>query len=224
MTPLARLLIATTNAGKVAEFRTLLGETAFIWLDDLTTLRNPPTVEETGSSFLENAAIKASAYASYFGCWAMADDSGLAVDAMGGKPGIHSARWAAMHDAGSGDGDNNALLLEQLKDIEEPHRNASFWCALALSDEEGRIVMTCQESVTGRLLESPRGTNGFGYDPLFFIDALGKTTAETTSEEKLAVSHRGKAMRMMAEMMRDEGLIESPEPFITDTTEESSHE
>ena len=210
MTPLARLLIATKNAGKVTEFRSLLGHQAFIWLDDLTTIsaKDPPEVEETGSSFLENASIKAAAYASHYGCWALADDSGLAVDALEGKPGIFSARWADMHGVGKGDAHNNHLVLKQLKEVPEAGRTARFLCALALADEEGRIVMTCQDSVEGRLLREPRGSNGFGYDPLFFIDSLGKTTAELTSQEKDAVSHRGKAMRMMAEMMKDEGLIE----------------
>lgn len=208
MTPLARLLIATKNAGKVAEFRSLLGEEAFIWLDDLSSMKDVPDVDETGVSFLENAQLKAAAYATRFDCWALADDSGLAIDALSGKPGIYSARWAAMNNAGQGDADNNRLVLEQMKDVDDPKRTARFLCALALSDEEGRIVMTCQDSVEGRLLREPRGENGFGYDPLFFVDEAGKTSAEMTPDEKHAISHRGKAMRLMAEMMKDEGLIE----------------
>lgn len=206
MTPLARLLIATTNAGKVAEFRALLGD-ATIYLDDLSQKAKVPEVEETGSSFLENAQIKAAAYALHFDCWAIADDSGLCVDALGGKPGIFSARWASQHNAGEGDADNNKLVLEQLKDVPDHERSARFQCAIAVSDEEGRIVMTCQESVEGEMLREPRGTNGFGYDPLFYVPSQGKTSAEMTGDEKHAISHRGKAMRMMIELLRDEGLI-----------------
>lgn len=206
MTPLARLLLATTNAGKVAEFRALLGK-ATIYVDDLSQRAKVPEVEETGSSFLENAQIKASAYAMYYDCWALADDSGLCVDALGGKPGIYSARWASQHDAGQGDADNNKLLLYQLIDVEDDRRTARFQCALAVSDEEGRIVMTCQESVEGLILREARGTNGFGYDPLFFVPSHAKTSAEMSGDEKHAISHRGKAMRMMIELLRDEGLI-----------------
>jgi XTP/dITP diphosphohydrolase len=206
VTPLARLLIATTNAGKVAEFRALMGDAA-IYVDDLSQKTNVPEIEETGSSFLENAQIKAAAYALRYDCWALADDSGLCIDALAGKPGIYSARWAAKHDAGEGDAANNRLVLDQLKDVEDEQRTARFMCALAVSDEEGRIVMTCQDSVEGRLLREPRGSNGFGYDPLFFVESHGKTSAEMTGDEKHAISHRGKAMRTMAQLLRDEGLI-----------------
>jgi XTP/dITP diphosphohydrolase len=206
VTPLARLLIATTNAGKVAEFRTLLGDAA-VYVDDLSQKTNVPDVEETGSSFLENAQIKAAAYALRFDCWALADDSGLCIDALADKPGIFSARWAAKHGAGRGDAANNALVLEQLKDVEDDKRTARFMCALAVSDEDGRIVMTCQDSVEGTMLREPRGANGFGYDPLFFVESHGKTSAEMTGDEKHVISHRGKAMRTMVQLLKDEGLI-----------------
>ncbi len=206
MTPLELLLIATKNKGKVSEFRELI-DVASLAVDDLTNHAPSPDVVEDGASFLENACKKASEYARRFQCWALADDSGLAVDALDGDPGIHSARWAQMHDAGKGDADNNRLLLEQMDDFDDSKRTARFMCALALADEQGRIVLTCQDSVEGRLLREARGSKGFGYDPLFFVDAHGKTTAELSSEEKHNISHRGKAMRTMVKLMREHGLL-----------------
>lgn len=206
MRPLDSLLIATKNKGKVAEFRDLIDGSGLA-LEDLSDGRHDQEVVEDGATFLENACKKASEYARHFTCWSLADDSGLAVDALEGDPGIHSARWAAMHDAGKGDADNNRLLLEQLQDVEDEKRTARFMCALALADELGRIVLTCQDSVEGRLLREARGSNGFGYDPLFLIDSLGRTVAELTSDEKHAVSHRGKAMRTMVELMKQHGLL-----------------
>jgi XTP/dITP diphosphohydrolase len=207
MRPIERLLVATKNQGKVAEFRELLNAQR-VSVEDLCDGRGSPHVEEIGLSFLENAQLKARSYASYFKVWSLADDSGLAVDALDGKPGVHSARWAEMHDAGKGDADNNALLLKQLDAVPDEKRTGRFLCALALADEAGRIVLTCQGSVEGRILREPRGTNGFGYDPLFFFEHLGKTTAELTSDQKHAISHRGQAMRRMVELMRDVKLID----------------
>ena len=200
------LLIATKNAGKVAEFRELIAGRN-VALSDLSGDPTAPDVEEDGTSFLENACLKASAYAKHARCWALADDSGLAVDALDGKPGIHSARWAAVHDAGKGDADNNRLLLKQLDSVPDDRRAARFVCALALADDQGRIVLTCQDEVRGSMLREPRGSNGFGYDPLFFVESFGKTTAELTSDEKHAISHRGKAMRRMVGLMEEHGLL-----------------
>ena len=206
MTPLDSMLIATKNKGKVSEFRELIGDTAMA-LRDLADERSTPDVVEDGASFLENACKKAREYAIHFSCWAMADDSGLAVDALDGDPGIHSARWAQMHKAGKGDADNNRLLLMQIDGVPDEKLKARFMCALALSDEKGRVILTAQDSVEGRLLREPRGENGFGYDPLFFLDTHGKTTAELSSDEKHAISHRGKAMRKMVELMKENGLL-----------------
>lgn len=197
-----KLLIATTNAGKVREFREMLGAGRFEWCD-LKGLTGVPEVEETGRTFRENACLKASAYAKFAGCWALADDSGLEVDALGGKPGVHSARWAQMHDQGEGDANNNVLLLRQIEAVPDAARAARFVCVLALSDEAGNIVLTARDTVEGRLLRAACGTNGFGYDPLFLIDALGKTTAELEPDEKHAVSHRGNAMRRLKAMLPD---------------------
>jgi non-canonical purine NTP pyrophosphatase (RdgB/HAM1 family) len=201
------LLIASTNPGKVREFRQMLsiGEERAaegIQFSDLTQHPDVPAVEETGRTFLANACLKAIYYAKALGTWALADDSGLAVDALDGKPGVFSARWAAMHEAGQGDADNNALLLRQLSAVPAERRTARFVCALALADKQGRIILTAGDHVEGRILPEPRGTGGFGYDPLFLFDAIGKTTAELPADEKHRISHRGKALRRLASLMR----------------------
>jgi len=201
-----KMLIATGNAHKISEFRQMLGEDRFDWTDLSNASEiNPP--EETGATFRANACLKASYYAKQLHTWAMADDSGLEVDAISGKPGVHSARWAQMHDKGTQHGkrdqDNNRLLLEQLKDTADENRTARFVCVLALSDPDGRIILTARESMEGSVLREERGKNGFGYDPLFLIESLRKTTAELSSEEKHAISHRGKAMRVMKQLLKE---------------------
>jgi XTP/dITP diphosphohydrolase len=202
---LRRLLIATSNPGKVREFREMLGGAGFEF-GDLSDHPNFVPVEETGATFLENASLKAGGYAHQFKTWALADDSGLEVDALDGKPGVHSARWAELNDAGRGDADNNALLLRQLEKVPDERRSARFVCVLALADPDGRIILTARDTVEGRILRSPRGDNGFGYDPLFFIDATGQTTAELSPAQKHAISHRGKALRRMRALMERAGL------------------
>jgi non-canonical purine NTP pyrophosphatase (RdgB/HAM1 family) len=136
----------------------------------------------------------------------LADDSGLEVDAIGGSPGVYSARWAEKHSAGKGDADNNAFLLRQIDNVPDQKRTARFVCVLALSDPHGRIILTAGDAVEGRLLRAPRGTNGFGYDPLFLIDAFGKTTAELPPDQKHQISHRGKALRRMNDLMQRSGF------------------
>ena len=195
-----RLVLATTNHGKVREMRQILSG-AELDLEDLTTYAHLPAPDETGATFQANACLKASHYARGLDAWTLTDDSGLAVDALGGKPGVHSARWAAMHNSGSGDTDNNVLLLKQLEEIAESRRSARFVCCLALANPAGNIVLTATGSVEGRILHSPRGDGGFGYDPLFLIDSLGQTTAQLPPPEKNAISHRGKAVRRMAELV-----------------------
>ena len=143
------LLIATGNRGKSAEFRDMLLGLS-LEIRDLSAHPDAPAVAETGRTFRANACLKAAAYARHFGCWALADDSGLEVDALDGGPGVHSARWAADHNAGSGDVDNNALLLRQLADVPDEKRTARFVCILAMSDPQGRIVLTTRDTVEGR--------------------------------------------------------------------------
>jgi XTP/dITP diphosphohydrolase len=171
------LLIATSNPGKAREIREVLGLGRFD-PSDLSSVGEAPEVKETGVTFRANACIKASAYARQFKRWVLADDSGLEVDALNGKPGVFSARWAEMHNAGTGDTANNQLLLKQLQDVPEAKRTARFVCVLALSDSSGRIMLTVRDVVEGRILYEPRGAEGFGYDPLFFVDELGNSTAE----------------------------------------------
>jgi non-canonical purine NTP pyrophosphatase (RdgB/HAM1 family) len=194
------LLIATGNAGKVREFREMLGTGRFAWRG-LSDYPPGPEVEETGRTFRANACLKASAYARRHGVWAIADDSGLEVDALGGSPGVLSARWAQHNGSGKGDADNNATLLRQLREVPDDRRTARFVCVLALADPGGRVILTVRDHVEGRILHAPRGTNGFGYDPLFLVEQLGRTTAELPPGEKHAISHRGKALRRLRELM-----------------------
>jgi XTP/dITP diphosphohydrolase len=184
-----RLLFATTNPGKVKELRGLVGDAVeVVSLKDLPPIPEPV---EDGETFEANAEKKARAYAEASGLPSLADDSGLCVDALGGRPGVHSARYA--------EGDDRARyqkLLGELEGLPEERRTASFQCALCLAmpGGEARIeVGRCE----GRILTGPRGSHGFGYDPVFFIPALGKTMAELTPEEKAGVSHRGQAFRRM---------------------------
>jgi XTP/dITP diphosphohydrolase len=195
------LVIATANSGKAREFREMLGDSRFAWSDLASYRGDVSLVEETGATFRANACLKASHYATALKSWALADDSGLAVDALDGKPGVHSARWAELNHGGKGDADNNALLLKQIESVSDEGRTARFVCVLALSDPQGQIVLTVQDSVEGVLLREPRGSNGFGYDPLFFFPQLGKTTAELAPGEKHAISHRGKALRRLRALM-----------------------
>ena len=184
-----RLLFATGNQGKLRELRGLVGDAVeVVSLKDLPPIPEP---EETGVTFEENAELKARAYSAASGLPALADDSGLCVDALGGRPGVHSARYAP--------GDDRARyekLLGELSGVPEERRTASFRCALCLALPGGKShieVGRCE----GRILHGPKGVHGFGYDPVFFIPALGKTMAELTSEEKAGVSHRGEAFRKM---------------------------
>ncbi|MGD0462699.1 MAG: RdgB/HAM1 family non-canonical purine NTP pyrophosphatase [Tepidisphaeraceae bacterium] len=200
------LLIASTNPGKIREFRQMLAGGGGIHVTDLTEHPELPPVEETGRSFLANACLKAAEYGKSLNMWALADDSGLAVDALEGKPGVHSARWAAIHKSGQGDADNNALLIRQLAHVPAEGRSARFVCALALADAQGRVILTASGRVEGRILMDPRGGGGFGYDPLFLVDGLGKTTGELPPDEKHRISHRGKALRRMRLLMDRTGL------------------
>jgi XTP/dITP diphosphohydrolase len=195
-----KLLIATGNKGKVREFREMLGADRFAW-GDLSEHAGAEAVEETGHTFRANACLKAAGYATRYKTYALADDSGLQVDALRGYPGVLSARWAEENAAGKGDADNNRLLVRQLKDVPDGKRGGRFMCVLALADPEGRILLTVQDSVEGTILREGRGENGFGYDPLFLVTELGRTAAELPPEEKHRVSHRGKALRRLRELM-----------------------
>jgi XTP/dITP diphosphohydrolase len=190
----ARVVLATRNAGKVVELRRILTGVDLVGLDEYPEM---PEVEETGATFAENALLKARAVSAFTGLPAVADDSGLCVDFLGGAPGIRSARWAGEP---SDDRRNLDLVLSQLDDAGEGLRGAHFFCAAAV------VVPRAGERVTegrveGTLLRAPRGTNGFGYDPIFVPLGSTLTTAELTSEEKDAISHRGKAFRALAPVL-----------------------
>lgn len=200
------LLIATGNAGKAREFRDMLGDAGIVWRS-LNDFSGDAAVPETGQTFAENAQLKAAGYAQRYHLWTLADDSGLEVDPLNKKPGVFSARWAEQHNAGSGDAANNRLLLQQLANVSDDQRTGRFVCALALCDPSGKLVLSCQDSVEGRILRSPRGSNGFGYDPLFVPNGFDRTTAELDAAEKHRISHRGKALRQMKRLMSDAGLF-----------------
>ncbi|MBV9025780.1 MAG: RdgB/HAM1 family non-canonical purine NTP pyrophosphatase [Streptomycetaceae bacterium] len=195
-----RLVLATRNAHKIAELRAILvGAGLHNDLVGADTYPGVPDVKETGITFAENALLKARALAKATGLPAVADDSGLCVDALGGAPGIFSARWSGRH------GDDRAnldLLLAQLADVDDPHRTAHFACAaaLALPDGTERVV---EGRLEGTLRHTPVGDGGFGYDPI--LQPLGdtRTCAQLTPEEKNAISHRGKAFRALAPVVRE---------------------
>ncbi len=182
------LVVATGNRGKSAEIREFLADFS-IEIKDLNDFGPLPQVEEDGATFEENAYKKASFIAKILGLPALADDSGLEVDSLGGKPGIHSARYAGPKAT---DSENNAKLLQELAG--QTNRKARFCCALSLAVPTG-AALTYEAICEGTILESLRGDNGFGYDPLFFYPPNNKTFAEMSLEEKSEVSHRGKALR-----------------------------
>lgn len=195
-----RLILATRNVGKITELRTILAD-ADLPYELIGTDAYPeiPDVKETGVTFAENALLKAHAMARATGLPAIADDSGLAVDVLGGAPGIFSARWSGTH------GDDQAnlnLLLAQLGDISHPHRTAHFACAaaLALPDGTERVV---EGTMPGTLRTSSAGTNGFGYDPILQPDGYDLTCAELSPAQKNAISHRGKAFRALVPVLRE---------------------
>ncbi|WP_431678765.1 RdgB/HAM1 family non-canonical purine NTP pyrophosphatase [Kitasatospora sp. KL5] len=195
-----RLVLATRNRHKVAELRDILGDAGLdVELVGADAYPEIPDVPETGVTFAENALLKAHALAKATGHPAVADDSGLCVDVLGGAPGIFSARWSGKH---GDDRANLELLLAQLSDIAEPHRGAHFACAaaLALPDGTERVV---EGRLLGTLRTTPTGDGGFGYDPI--LQPLGetRTCAELTPAEKNAISHRGQAFRALAPVVRE---------------------
>jgi XTP/dITP diphosphohydrolase len=188
------LLLASANQGKLRELRTILAGLP-VELVGLTQagLGDPPEVEETGDTFLENARIKARAYAAWSGRAAVADDSGLEVDALGGAPGVRSARYAG---EGAGDRANLDKLLAALAGVPPERRTARFRCAAVLVDPEGG-EWHAEAAWEGRVLDAPRGTGGFGYDPVFLPNGWDRTSAEVDQVTKDAASHRGKAFRAL---------------------------
>ncbi|MBN3930313.1 RdgB/HAM1 family non-canonical purine NTP pyrophosphatase [Streptomyces verrucosisporus] len=195
-----RLILATRNAHKVRELEAILSAAGLdLTLVGADAYPEVPDVKETGLTFAENALLKARTLARATAVPAVADDSGLCVDVLGGAPGIFSARWAGRH------GDDRAnldLLLAQLSDIDDPHRTAHFACAaaLALPDGTERVV---EGRLAGTLRREPAGAGGFGYDPILQPEGETRTCAELSPDEKNAISHRGQAFRALAPVVRD---------------------
>ena len=192
------LLVGTTNTGKFAEVEDYLRRLPVKTLP-LQSLESWPTIIEDGATFEENALKKARVLAEHSGYITLADDSGLEVDALNGAPGIYSARYAGEE---ANDARNNQKLLHELRHIPEEKRTARFVCVLALCapKSHGLREVTVRESCEGRIAAAPRGQQGFGYDPLFFYPSFGKTFGEIDRETKATVSHRGKALKKLAEM------------------------
>lgn len=188
------LVLATRNKGKIEEVQRLISEHApHIRLRSVAEF-GVDDVEETGSTFEENALLKASTIARLTGLPALADDSGIAIDALGGAPGVYSARWSGVH---GDDGANIAKVLEELADVPESDRGAQFVCVIALAMPDGRHVSVRGE-VEGRVRTAPVGEYGFGYDPIFQPAGFQITTAQMDPKTKDSISHRGKALREIA--------------------------
>jgi XTP/dITP diphosphohydrolase len=189
-----KLLVATSNAGKMGELREILAPLGF----ELLSLADAalPAPDETGVTFHENAALKATECAVQSGLWTLGDDSGLCVDALDGGPGIRSARYAPT------DLERRSKLLEALKAVPAGRRGAHFFCAVALSSPDGQRIFRAEGRVDGHIEAAGRGTNGFGYDPLFGpSETPGKTIAELSSEEKNKLSHRGRALERLRPLL-----------------------
>ena len=204
--PLMTVVLASHNLGKVAEFRTLLGGIGIevITIGEILPAFPPPV--EDGSTFEDNALIKARAVAAATQMIAIADDSGLEVDALFGRPGVRSARFA--HEAAT-DAENNAALLTQLAEVEDGLRTARFRCVIAMVDPftEGDKPVVVEGRCEGVIATSAKGESGFGYDPLFVVAGVGRTYAELAHDEKNKLSHRGKAARALLPQL--EALLEA---------------
>jgi XTP/dITP diphosphohydrolase len=190
-----RLYCATGNAGKLREFRLAAGH-APVEIELVPGYRQIPACLEDGATFEENAILKAQHYAPCVAGPLFADDSGLEVKALGGAPGVYSARFSG---PGATDESNNRLLLERLRGVED--RSARFVCAIALVEGD-RLIGVYHGAVEGRILEAPRGAGGFGYDPLFYYPPFDCTFGEAGEEQKFAVSHRGQALRTMLDALK----------------------
>ena len=192
-----RLVLATANPGKVRELGELVarwGRVRVVSLDAFPGVRCP---EETGNTYEENAIAKAAAIAAAAGLPALGDDSGLEVDALGGAPGVRSARWAG---ESATDADRIAKLLAALRDVPLEERGARFCCVVALAWPDGRVE-TAAGQCTGRIASAPRGAGGFGYDPVFVADELGHTFGEATVDDKRLLSHRARALGALGERL-----------------------
>ena len=185
-----RVIVATGNQGKLVEYQRLLADVPDLVLESLATLGEPIEIIEDGETFVANALKKARAVAAVAGAAALADDSGLEVDALGGHPGVHSARYAG---EGACDAENNQKLLGALTAVPEGCRTARFRCTIALVDATGSEIAVVDGTCEGHIVTAPRGRHGFGYDPLFVAEGQHKTMAELSPAEKNQISHRAQA-------------------------------
>ncbi|RKY94921.1 MAG: non-canonical purine NTP pyrophosphatase, RdgB/HAM1 family [Candidatus Hydrothermota bacterium] len=198
-----KLLIATRSKGKFPEIISLLEGLPFefINLNDIPELPKDYEVEEPAATFEGNAIIKAMTLGKKTGLLTLAEDAGLEVDALGGKPGVHTARYARGTDE-----DRYMKLLAELREVSDERRTARFRAVVAIYDPNNDKIRTCEGTYEGKITTEPRGTNGFGYDPVFFSVKLKKTSAEMTLEEKNSVSHRGVAFRKARDILKNEFL------------------
>lgn len=190
------MIIASKNAGKIEEFKALFQPAGFEVLS-LLDLKDAPDVEETGQTFKENARLKAEAIAKKYGCYALADDSGLVIDALDGRPGVYSARYAG---ESKDDQMNIEKVLSELDGVPMERRTAHFCCVLAVATPNGPTFYA-EGKCEGLIAETPKGNNGFGYDPIFFLPDKNRTFAELTSVEKSTVSHRAKALQQLEKLL-----------------------
>lgn len=196
------ILVATTNPGKVRELRAMLG-TGVEW-KSLADFPGVGEVKEDGATFAENARKKAMGYAGTTGLWTLADDSGLVIDALGGAPGVNSARFSGERDRAADrkllDRRNMEKVLSLLQGVPPEARTARFVCCLCLASPK-KVLLETQGTVEGVIAEQPAGEGGFGYDPIFYVPTLGKTVAQLGDDEKNAVSHRGNAIRKLRPLL-----------------------
>lgn len=192
-----RLVVGTKNKKKLIELATMLGANGFdvVGIDDICPGLDAP--DETGDTFKANAELKALYFAEHSGELCLADDSGLEVDALGGAPGVYSARYAGEP---SDDGKNNAKLMAEMSDVADADRGGQFHCVIAVA-VPSRVLLTTEGIVRGEILRVPRGERGFGYDPYFFYPPLGRAFAELSITEKEGISHRGRALRALKERL-----------------------
>lgn len=193
------LLLATKNAGKIRELAELLADLP-ICLRGLSEFRNVVEPEETGATFSENAVLKAKYYALQTGLWALADDSGLEIESLGGAPGIFSARYAGENVSYS---EKMNKLLQEMNNTNSGNRRARFVCAMAVVDETGNIKFLSEGICNGKIAANPCGTNGFGYDPIFIPDGFSETFGELSNEIKQKISHRLRAIEKIIRFLCD---------------------
>jgi XTP/dITP diphosphohydrolase len=196
---MTKLLVATHNQGKLANFADMLGDLAIKWLslDDAGVLRD---VEETGRTFRENSVLKARAYARETGLLTLADDSGLEVDALGGAPGVYTARYGGV---GLTAVQRYQKLLDDIKNVPNPQRSARFRCVIVLANPDGMILGESEGVCEGRIAQSPVGENGFGYDPVFYLPQFHQTMAQLPAAQKHQISHRGRAVQAIVPRLRE---------------------